>query len=170
MEGGGDVYDVGEAKADGGQGERINPTPFTFKPYHLASLLDPKNLKTFKIVGETNYLLAGLRTVKLGRNPPMKLLASPVPSRGKQRVCGPNALPVRNTQSLLEFIWLALKDTVLVGPGSVSRQLVRSQTSPADPHPRLLLSERLHTACLPATGYLMRCSLRFGNMAERHIR
>ena len=35
----------------------------------------------------------------------------------KQRVYGPNTLPVRKSKSLLQFMWLALKDKVLVSFG-----------------------------------------------------
>jgi len=42
------------------QDEHIDPTSFAFKPYHIASLVDPKNLETLESMGGIKGLLAGL--------------------------------------------------------------------------------------------------------------
>ena len=49
------------------QDENINPTPFTFKPFHLTSLVKPKNLESLEGMGGINGLLAGLGTNSANR-------------------------------------------------------------------------------------------------------
>lgn len=44
------------------QDAAINPTPFAFKPYQLAHMLDPKNLDTLAGFGGAVGLLRGLGT------------------------------------------------------------------------------------------------------------
>jgi len=48
------------ATSDVTRKENIDPTPFAFKPYHLASLVDPKNLETLEGMGGISGLLTGL--------------------------------------------------------------------------------------------------------------
>ena len=117
------------------QDENIDPTPFAFKPYHLASLVDPKNLETLESMGGIKGLLAGLGVDPTnglsigGKNPesedtPTVTVTTPTGEKGdaaftssvedRQRVYGPNTLPVRKSKSLLQLMWLALKDKVLV--------------------------------------------------------
>jgi Ca2+-transporting ATPase len=111
--------------------EPVDPTPFVFEPYHLASLVDPKNLESLEAIGGIEGLLAGL-----GTNPASGLRINGMESKSvdapsdeeaaneggaytgtvedRQRVYGSNVLPVRKSRSLLELMWLTLKDKVLV--------------------------------------------------------
>jgi len=126
------------------QDEQIDPAPFAFKPYHLASLVDPKSLETFEAMGGIKGLLAGLgvdpnsglhiggSTSESG-DAPTVVVTNPagekdeavekIPYGGdaysgsledRQRVYGSNILPARKSKSLLQLMWLALKDKVLV--------------------------------------------------------
>jgi len=94
------------------QDEHIDPTPFAFEPYRLASLVNPKNLEALEAMGGIDGLLAGL-----GVDPTNGLNNVP-PVEDRQRVYGPNTLPVCKSKSLLGSMWLALKDKVLVNPQS----------------------------------------------------
>ncbi|EKM58525.1 uncharacterized protein PHACADRAFT_252935 [Phanerochaete carnosa HHB-10118-sp] len=177
------------------QDEGIDPTPFAFKPYQLASLVDPKNLSALTQMGGTDGLLKGLGThpkhglpilsgsshVDIGKGKKVDVLGdgrpgtgTPPPGAGdgasqrhdriagdaetgavpgimvigddgeaeeakmegleprsemghidahcasratledRHRVFGENVLPSRKTKSLLQLMWLALKDKVLV--------------------------------------------------------
>ena len=128
------------------QDEHIDPTPFAFKPYHIASLVDPKNLETLKSIGGIKGLLAGLgvdpnsglnidgKASESGDAPAVVVIdpagekggaVEGVPHEGgaytatvedRHRVYGPNTLPVRKSKSLLQLMWLAFKDKVLVSP------------------------------------------------------
>jgi len=136
-DGGDDDGDDKQMELDLAQDEHIDPTPFAFKPYHLASLVDSKNLETLESMGGTNYLLAGLGvdpTNGLTDGPTMAV--APPPGEGgeagdkspregvaytgsiedRQRVYGFNTLPARKSKPLLELMWLAPKDKVLVNP------------------------------------------------------
>ena len=127
------------------QDGQIDPTPFRFRPFHLASLVDPKNLEALEAMGGIIGLLAGLGAnpiagLRVGSNfppppePPAVVVTDPAGEKGeaeephihanlpfsgtvedRQRVYGPNVLPPRKSRSLLELMWLALKDKVLVG-------------------------------------------------------
>jgi len=140
----GDDDDDVQMELDLTQDEHIDPTPFAFKPYHLASLVDPKNLETLEAMGGINGLLAGLGvnpTRGLGIGPksseqedaPAVVVTDPAGGKGeaveksipedaayngtvedRQRVYGPNVLPIRKSKSLLQLMWLAFKDKVLV--------------------------------------------------------
>ncbi|EJF64840.1 calcium-translocating P-type ATPase [Dichomitus squalens LYAD-421 SS1] len=176
------------------QDENIDAGPFSFKPYRLASLVDPKNLDLLKEMGGVTGLLQGLGTHRkkglsrraLGKAPdvshhesfaprvdkdsrpgagagdgasqrhdrepeasdvPKLVLTGPGDEDGggislagsrtdlgedagdaeqssgsaydanleeRRRVFGANTLPIRKTKSLLQLMWLALKDKVLV--------------------------------------------------------
>jgi len=137
---GGDDDDDDEGKPmelDLTQDEHIDPTPFAFKPYHLAALVDPKNLESLEGMGGINGLLAGLGVdpsngLPIGgknaesEDAPTVVVTTPAGEKGekstaytgsvedRQRVYGSNTLPVRKSKSLLELMWLALKDKVLV--------------------------------------------------------
>ncbi|KAF9234120.1 hypothetical protein BU15DRAFT_65976 [Melanogaster broomeanus] len=126
------------------QDEEVDPVPFAFKSYELASLLDPKNLDALRALGGVNSILDGL-----GTHPTRGLLMgdpdrgdghpsygrpgagegasqrhdrnskeAPVPFHAsiedRMRVFGENVLPQRSMRSLLGLMWLALKDKVLV--------------------------------------------------------
>ena len=178
------------------QDEHIDAGPFGFKPYKLASLVDPKNIDLLKDMGGVSGLLQGLGTHRkrglskkaLGKSPevshhepfasqgdkdhrpgagagsgasqrhdrepetgasdvPKLVLTGPGDEDGggvslagsrsdlgleageeeqsggsaydanleeRRRVFGANTLPTRETKSLLQLMWLALKDKVLV--------------------------------------------------------
>ncbi|KAF9644891.1 Ca-transporting ATPase, partial [Thelephora ganbajun] len=128
------------------QDEHIDPTPFVFKPYHLASLVDPKNLEALEVMGGISGLLAGLGvdstsglsvggtgTTSQPGEAPAVVVTNPAGEKGqlvqdsthegaaysgtvedRRRVYGPNILPVRKSKSLLQLMWLALKDKVLI--------------------------------------------------------
>lgn len=185
----------GDADAQAAQGEpeqerpaldleqdaEIDPRPFAYKPFHLASLVDPKSLETLTKMGGVEGLLKGLGThrkhglSKFAIAPPeqghalhngaAKVSGQPategkgesqrhdrsdveaVPGivvtgddgkaeqaaldgleadsgdkgeayaatlEDRHRVFGENVLPTRKTKSLLQLMWLAMKDKVLV--------------------------------------------------------
>jgi P-type Ca2+ transporter type 2C len=138
---GGDDKDDGDKTIhlDLAQDTHIDPTPFTFRPYHLAFLVDPKNLDVLQTMGGTTGLLEGLGVNAMsglrivGRppqpgEPPSVVVTNPDGEKGesyespafggtvedRQRVYGSNVLPVRRTRTLLQLMWIALKDRVLV--------------------------------------------------------
>jgi Ca2+-transporting ATPase len=128
------------------QDENIDPTPFTFKPYRLVSLVDPKSLETLETLGGVNALLVGLGVdptngLSIGGNRPESrdalavVFTVPGDEKGevgekstregsayagtvedRQRIYGSNVLPARKSKSLWGFMWLAFKDKVLVSP------------------------------------------------------
>lgn len=119
------------------QDEHIDPAPFAFEPYYLASLLDPNSLKAPEGMGGIKGLLAGLdvdptnglsnaptttmpslsaRRVVLEMSPPREGASRASSFQGRERVYSSNPLPVRRSRSLLGLMWFALKDKVLVSP------------------------------------------------------
>jgi Ca2+-transporting ATPase len=153
------------------QDAAIDPTPFAFKPYELAHMLDPKNLDTLASFGGVQGLLRGLganaerglsssgvgnedshdteptEKEKAGQSdshtsnsntqyaekdaPPEIMLTAPsgdttaatppedpkaanATIADRKRVYGENILPTRRSKSLLQLMWMALKDKVLV--------------------------------------------------------
>lgn len=134
----GDNDDRGKAvELDLAQDAHIDPTPFRFRSHRLASLIEAKDLDALEAMGGITGLLAGL-----GVNPTCGLCISgkaprseeaPGSEKGddmerythegppfcgsvedRRRVYGSNVLPVRKSVTLLELMWLALKDRVLV--------------------------------------------------------
>jgi P-type Ca2+ transporter type 2C len=167
------------------QDEEIDPTPFAYKPYELASMLDPKNLELLETLGGVDGLMRGLgthETLGLGKKALMRsetfktreaekdMLANRRPKAGagygashphdpegkdsevpgivitppegkpkggaesddegegrafaatldeRKRIYGPNLLPHRASKSLLQLMWTALKDKVLVSESQV---------------------------------------------------
>jgi len=151
------------------QDEAIDCTPFAFKPFQLAHMLDPKSVEMLASFGGTGGLLRGLGTSadhgltspphrtetvsekgevlgagqgashrhdpeKGGGNdtlvPQIMLtepnggISSPTESKhpaaqatfeDRRRVYGENVLPHRASKTLLQLMWMALKDKVLVG-------------------------------------------------------
>lgn len=201
----GEEHAEGEPEAerpalDLSQDEEIDAAPFAFKPYHLASLVDPKNLPALRQMGGVQGLLRGLGTHRkhglssagaasssrhgdssagLGktaqgdgrpgagssgagvgasqrhdRSPddtPLEAVPGIVVTgddghaedaklgdleaaeeadvssdaygatmEDRHRVYGQNVLPTRKTKSLLQLMWLALKDKVLVSTAYTS--------------------------------------------------
>ena len=142
------------------QDVHIDPTPFAFKPYHLASLVDPKNFRALDAIGGTWGLMAGLgvdpndglgiggKTSGTGEAPVVvitsltdargdaveKIPLEPGAYRGtiedRRRVYGSNVLPVRKNKPLLELMRLALKDKVLVNCSRLMRIKPTSEFSP----------------------------------------
>ena len=132
------------------QDEHIDPTPFASRPYHLASLVDPKNLDLLEGMGGIKGLLSGLGVdsntgLNIGGKSseaaegPSVVVTSPAgekseavdksPHEGgaynatvedRQRVYGSNVLPPRKSKSLLQLMWLALKGKVLASPSHCS--------------------------------------------------
>ena len=124
--------------AEGRQDEPIDPTPFAFGPYYLASLVDPRNLESLQAIGGIEGLLAGLgtspasglKTSGTKSKPGGTSVTAVTPSTSeefthqsgaytgtvedRQRVYGSNVLPVHKSKTLLELMWLTLKDKVLV--------------------------------------------------------
>ncbi|KAG7444251.1 calcium-translocating P-type ATPase [Guyanagaster necrorhizus] len=141
------------------QDANFDPTPFRFKPYQLAHMLDPKNLDTLQDIGGTSGLLRGLGSDSIhglgsgpgradGRpgagdgasdrhDPEREVPAITLTEPGgdvhsthasdiddeaafaasfddRRRVYGPNVLPERRSKSLLQLMWTALKDKVLI--------------------------------------------------------
>lgn len=132
-ENGGDEDDD-ETKARNGKvaltpdDEGVDLGPFKFKPYALASMLDPKDLDALGKVGGTEGLLKGLGThgaKGLGGGQGHDRQESDDSGGAydanieeRRRVYGPNVLPHRDGKSLLQLMWLALKDKVLVSDPS----------------------------------------------------
>ena len=126
-----------QTKLDLTQDEHIDPTPFAFQPFHLTSLVDPKNLESLEAMGGINGLLAGLgvdptkglsfhgKKSESGCTPSVVIPtgesgegdakgASYVSTvEDRQRIYGSNIHPVHKSKSLLELMRLALKDKVL---------------------------------------------------------
>ena len=148
-EGGDDHHDGEKAMGlDLAQDGHIDPAPFGFRPNHLASLVDRKNLDALEAFGGTISIVAGLgvnptcglcigidEKVPRPEDPPAVIVTDPSGEKGnaleqyshegppfsgtvedRQRVYGANVLPVRKTRTLLQLMWLALKDRVLVRP------------------------------------------------------
>ena len=108
--------------------DNTDPTPFAFKPYASAAFVDPKSLKDLDTMGGLEGLCSGLGTntskglsahsLGKGARDGEKSVgegAFAAPLSDRQRVYGTNSLPTRRPKSLLQLMWLALKDKVLVG-------------------------------------------------------
>ncbi|KZV94727.1 calcium-translocating P-type ATPase [Exidia glandulosa HHB12029] len=96
--------------------------PFPFKPLQLAALLDPKSVSKLGELGGASAVFDGLGTdphrglsahsldpsLEGGKDPLKASLAD------RKRVYGTNVLPTRPSKSLLQLMWLALKDKILI--------------------------------------------------------
>jgi hypothetical protein len=104
-----------------------DPTPFTFKPLHLASLVDPKSLDALTKLGGVEALLKGigtdphkgLSTESLKDAELQSLAGGGVDAftaglSDRKRVYGINFVPPRKSKTLLQLMWLAFKDKILV--------------------------------------------------------
>lgn len=104
-----------------------DPTPFAFRPKLLAELVDPKSIPHLKDIGGPYALVKGLGTDQhKGLSPHAlgQVEVSDEKSGGegpyaatiadRQRVYGVNVIPVRKSKSLLQLMWIALQDKVLV--------------------------------------------------------
>ncbi|KAL1663042.1 hypothetical protein GGF50DRAFT_103433 [Schizophyllum commune] len=118
------------------QDENLDPAPFAFRPFSLARMLDPKSITALEDIGGVEGLTKGLGTSEArglsdssgghkpppGSNPPTPGGAPPSGAtdpfnatiEDRQRVYGPNTIPARASKTLLQLMWIALKDKVLV--------------------------------------------------------
>ncbi|WVF71734.1 calcium-translocating P-type ATPase, PMCA-type [Kwoniella sp. CBS 6097] len=114
--------------------DTTDPTPFHEKPSRLAMLVDPKSLDDLEKIGGIDGLLDGLgvdgkRGLNAGTNEGPQETGAPRSSSEMPRSNGPqwkasmddrrniygrNTLPERKSKSLLQLMWIAFKDKVLI--------------------------------------------------------
>ncbi|KAF8606411.1 calcium-translocating P-type ATPase [Ceratobasidium sp. AG-I] len=117
--------------------DHTDPAPFDQRPLALASLVDPKSLKSLEEMGGIEGLMRGLGSDmtqglrswqyadSAQRSDPESGQAGGAGAGGdtpqsrasaddRRRVYGINQMPSRKSKSLLLLMWLALKDKVLV--------------------------------------------------------
>ncbi|KZW01245.1 calcium-translocating P-type ATPase [Exidia glandulosa HHB12029] len=96
--------------------------PFPFKPLQLAALLDPKSVSKLGELGGASAVFDGLGTdphrglsahslepsLEGGKDPLKASIAD------RKRIYGTNVLPTRPSKSLLQLMWLAFKDKILI--------------------------------------------------------
>lgn len=132
--------------------DTTDPTPFFQKPLVLASLVDPKNLEDLEAIGGTEGLLHGLGvdgtrglnvdgSHSAGNGGPSMMDAQFKASlEDRKRVYGDNILPTKKTKSLLQLMWMAMKDKVLVSRAASRFHVPHSlqlmyPTNPLSDHP-----------------------------------
>lgn len=94
-----------------------DPAPFSLKPFQLAHILDPKSFDSLKAIGGTDGLLTGLGVNKdqgLSKDSSGGDGPAAATMEDRARVYGHNVLPIRPSKSLLQLMWTAMKDKVLV--------------------------------------------------------
>lgn len=109
--------------------DTTDPTPFKEKPAVLAMMVDPKSLEELEKIGGTQGLLAGL-----GVDPKRGLSTTAAGApRGsgdmggsgpqwsadlekRREIYGKNELPQRKGKTLLQLMWMAFQDKILVSP------------------------------------------------------
>lgn len=96
--------------------DEMPPFPTDLTPSSLYALIDPKNVAHLRSLGGTQALLRGL-----GSDPKHGIVsdATAAPSSAislddRVRVYGVNRVPERKSKSLLELMWLAYQDKVLL--------------------------------------------------------
>lgn len=102
-----------------------DPTPFAFRPKQLAEIAEDKDVDALAKLGGTEGLLKGLGTDKahglsshaIGEVSNEKsggegAYAATIEDR--KRVYGVNTMPPQKSKSLLQLMWIALQDKVLV--------------------------------------------------------
>ncbi|WVR07270.1 calcium-translocating P-type ATPase, PMCA-type [Kwoniella sp. DSM 27419] len=114
--------------------DTTDPTPFHEKPSRLAMLVDPKSLDDLEKIGGVQGLLEGLgvdgkRGLNVGTSEGKVETGAPRSSSDmpggngpqwrtsideRRRVYGRNDLPERKSKSLLQLMWMAFKDKVLI--------------------------------------------------------
>ncbi|KAG9013997.1 hypothetical protein FRB94_000194 [Tulasnella sp. JGI-2019a] len=107
--------------------DTTDPSPYAFPPSKLASLVDPKNLDLLEELGGADGLITGLGTHRTrglsaaaiasgggAETATSESDVSSAPMAERQRVYGRNTIPQRPSKSLLQLMWLALKDRVLI--------------------------------------------------------
>ncbi|KAG8872465.1 hypothetical protein FRB97_007614 [Tulasnella sp. 331] len=106
--------------------DTADPAPYAFPPSKLASLVDPKNLDLLEDFGGADGLIRGLGTHRTRGLSDAAILSSATPETAtekgaesasldeRRRVYGSNTIPQRKSKSLLQLMWIALKDRVLI--------------------------------------------------------
>ncbi|KLT44250.1 calcium-translocating P-type ATPase [Cutaneotrichosporon oleaginosum] len=109
--------------------DTTDPTPYAEKPSRLAMLVDPKSLEDLEKIGGVSGLLNGLGVdpnlglCTDGSNAGAPRSSSDMPGQGAQwrtsledrrRVYGQNDLPNRPSKTLLQLMWIAFKDKVII--------------------------------------------------------
>ena len=95
------------------------PFPSEFTPLKLARLVDPKSIQALTELGGADGVLKALGTDAkhgISGSHPVGTASSPFAAslEDRQRVYGRNMLPSRKSMTLLQLMWKALKDKVLV--------------------------------------------------------
>lgn len=111
--------------------DTTDPTPFREKPSRLAMLVDPKSLDDLEKIGGVQGMLEGLGVdsktglgdeTHRGEGAPRSGRETPSGSgpqfqadlEKRRAVYGRNDLPERPSKTLLQLMWIAFKDKVLV--------------------------------------------------------
>ena len=118
--------------------DTTDPAPFKIRPLHLASLVDPKDFDALKDLGGVDQVLKDLGThpkMGLPSHSLNEVVVEPEsehdademdkvddehhgvfcpPLADRRRVYGTNVVPTRKSKSLLQLMWLAFKDKILV--------------------------------------------------------
>ncbi|WRT66112.1 calcium-translocating P-type ATPase, PMCA-type [Kwoniella shivajii] len=114
--------------------DTTDPTPFKEKPSRLAMLVDPKSLEDLEKIGGVKGLLHGLGVDgkkglnggtsegKVETGAPRSSSEMPGSNEpqwrtgmdDRRRIYGKNELPERVSKSLLQLMWIAFKDKVLI--------------------------------------------------------
>ncbi|WWC61624.1 calcium-translocating P-type ATPase, PMCA-type [Kwoniella dejecticola CBS 10117] len=114
--------------------DKTDPTPFREKPSRLAMLVDPKSLDDLEKIGGIDGLLQGLgvdgkKGLNVGTSEGTTENGAPRSSNempggnepqwrtsmeDRRRIYGRNELPERKSKSLLQLMWIAFKDKVLI--------------------------------------------------------
>jgi len=132
-----------ELEDEAAQDESIDPAPFSFEPFQLKKMLDPKDLPALTALGGTDGIIRGL-----GTDPERGLTTTsshtgeqPLQGAGqdnlnsekqidstrfavghpytgtindRKRVFGENVIPTRISKTLPQFMFVALQDKILV--------------------------------------------------------
>ncbi|RKP05214.1 hypothetical protein THASP1DRAFT_20077, partial [Thamnocephalis sphaerospora] len=112
-----------------------DPKPYTYSLHQLRALIDAKSLEALEAYGGVNGLIEALhtnaeygladvrpmprtgtmRSVRSGKSTEVQDNAEQCTDlENRVRVYGANVLPVRNAKGLLQFIWLALQEKILI--------------------------------------------------------
>lgn len=113
--------------------DTTDPTPFKEKPAVLAMMCDPKSIEELERIGGTKGLLAGLgvdpkkgiTTTSGGAPRGSDDMGGSGPQwsadlEKRREIYGRNELPARKGKSLLQLMWMAFQDKILVSPTRVS--------------------------------------------------
>ncbi len=124
--------------------DTTDPTPFKENPSRLAMLVDPKSLEDLTKIGGITGLLEGLgvdgtKGLAAGANEGQGHSGAPRSSADVERrngaqwsadletrrkIYGRNDLPIRPSKSLLQLMWMAFKDGVIVSPTCLAQHLL----------------------------------------------